>query len=172
MYGQLVSGSFTTTHLLMHHVSCRVFGETSDHQGDSAPLLPRFGTLWLLVFPQTKIIFEVKEISDHWWDSGKDDGAADGAWENCVRSQGAYFEGDSGIIVLCTVFLYLVSSSVNLSIFHVTWLDTSGQTSCYSRLWRYTQMQLGGSACILRGDRDSYKQKRQALSNWLHIYTI
>ena len=44
-------------------------------------------------------------ISDHWWDSGKYDGAADGDWENCVRSQGAYFEGDWGIIVLCTMFL-------------------------------------------------------------------
>ena len=26
-------------------------------------------------------------------------------WENCVRSQGAYFEGDWGVIVLCTTFL-------------------------------------------------------------------
>ena len=26
-------------------------------------------------------------------------------WENCVRSQGAYFKGDWGIIVLCTLFL-------------------------------------------------------------------
>ena len=27
-------------------------------------------------------------------------------WENCVRSQGTYFEGDfEGIIVLCTMFL-------------------------------------------------------------------
>ena len=25
--------------------------------------------------------------------------------ENCVRSQGAYFEGDRGIIILCTMFL-------------------------------------------------------------------
>ena len=31
--------------------------------------------------------------------------AADGNWENCVRSQGAYFKGDWGIIVLCTMFL-------------------------------------------------------------------
>ena len=46
------------------------------------------------------------------WDSGKYDGAADGDWENCVRSQGAYFEGDWGVIVLCT--MYLVSSSINV----------------------------------------------------------
>ena len=26
-------------------------------------------------------------------------------WENCVRSKGAFFEGDCGIIVLCTMFL-------------------------------------------------------------------
>ena len=32
-----------------------------------------------------------------------------------------YFEGDSGVIVLCTMFL--VSSSVNVSIFHIMWLD-------------------------------------------------
>ena len=49
-------------------------------------------------------------------------GAADGNWENHKRSQGTHFEGDWGVIVLCTVFL--VSSSINVSIFHVTWLDT------------------------------------------------
>ena len=39
-----------------------------------------------------------------------------------MRSQGAYYEGDTGVIVLCTVFL--VSSSINVSIFHITWLDS------------------------------------------------
>ena len=48
--------------------------------------------------------------------------ADDGDWENCVRSQGAHFKGDRGIIVLCTMFL--VSSAINDSIFHITWLDT------------------------------------------------
>ena len=91
------------------------FGETSNHPVDSAPLQPIFGTLWLLAFPQTKIIFEREEISDHWWDSGKYDGTADGDWENCVRSQGAYFEEAWGILVLYTVFL--VSSSTNACIF-------------------------------------------------------
>ena len=43
-------------------------------------------------------------------------------WENCVRSQGAYFEGDWGIIVLCIMFL--VSSPINVSTFHSKWLDT------------------------------------------------
>ena len=69
-----------------------------------SPLQPRFGTLQLLAYPKTKITFEKKEILDGQWDSGKYNRVADGDWENCVMSQGAYFEGDWGIIVLCTMF--------------------------------------------------------------------
>ena len=81
------------------------FGETSHYRGDSVLLQPRFGTLRLLAFPKTKIIFKREEISDHWWDSGNYDGAADGDWENCVRPQGAYIEGDWGVTVLRTMSL-------------------------------------------------------------------
>ena len=63
-------------------------------QVTQSSLQSRFGVLCHLAFPQTKIIFEREEISGCQWDSGKYDGAADGDWENCVRSQGAYFEGD------------------------------------------------------------------------------
>ena len=89
------------------HASCLVqlCGETSTRPGYSVPLKPRYGALWLLVFPQTKITFEREEISNCQWDSGKYGGAADGDWENCVRSQGAYLEGDWSFIVLCTIFL-------------------------------------------------------------------
>ena len=78
------------------------FGKTSNHPGDSVPLQPRFGTLQLLDFPKIKITFEREEISDHWWDSGKCNGATNGDWENCVRSRDSYFEGDWDVIVLCT----------------------------------------------------------------------
>ena len=65
--------------------------------------------IWYLVmssaFPKTEITFEREEIADHQWDSGKYNGTADGNRENRVRSQGAYFEGDWGTIVLCTMFL-------------------------------------------------------------------
>ena len=74
-------------------------------QVDSAPLQPRFDALRLRAFPQTKITFEREEISDCQWYSGKYNRAAGGHWENCVRSQGAYFEGDWGVIILCTMFL-------------------------------------------------------------------
>ena len=44
--------------------------------------------------------------------------------ENCVRSQGACFEGIEVSMSYVQCFLYLVSSSINVSIFHITWLDT------------------------------------------------
>ena len=78
---------------------------------------------WLLAFPKTQTTFEREEILDHWWDSGKYDRAGDSNWENCVRSQGAYFEGDGGIIVLCTMFLESCIFSINVY-FSCTWLDT------------------------------------------------
>ena len=87
----------------MHHISCGVFWWNISHPGDSAPLQPIFGALHLLAFPKIKITFEREEISDCQW--GKYNGAADGNWENCVRSQGTYFEGDWGVIVLCIMFL-------------------------------------------------------------------
>ena len=37
-------------------------GETSNHPGDSHLLQPRFGALWLLVFPQTKINLKGKRF--------------------------------------------------------------------------------------------------------------
>ena len=81
------------------------FGKTSNHPVDSSLLQPRFGALQLLAFPKTKITFEREEISDCWWDSGKYDRVVDGNWEDCVRSQGRYFEGGWGVIVPCTMFL-------------------------------------------------------------------
>ena len=114
-------------------ISCvEFFGKTSNCPGDSAPQQPRFGTLWLLAFLITKTTFEREEISDCQWDSGKYNRPAAGNWENCVRSQGAYLEGDWGMTVLCTVFL--LSSSINVSIFHITWLDTFWTDLIYTHI--------------------------------------
>ena len=96
------------------------FGKTSNYPGDATPLKPRFSALCNLAFSKTKVTFEREEISDCQWDSEKSNRAADGNWENCVRSQGTYFEGNWGIIVLYTMFL--LTSSINVS-FHITWLD-------------------------------------------------
>ena len=70
-----------------------------------SPSIAQIWPLWLLAFPKTKIIFEREKISDCQWDSRKYDRASNSDWETFVKSQGAYFEGDWGIIVLCTTFL-------------------------------------------------------------------
>ena len=121
--------------------SAKFFVETSNHPGDSAPLYPRFGTLWLLAFPKTKITFEREAISDHQWDSGKYNRQLKAIptkdfaeyfeqwkrlWENGVR-----FHGDRGIIVLCTMFL-LSCIFFNKCLFFILqgWIP-SGQTSYF-----------------------------------------
>ena len=106
----------TTTCLFMYHISCSFLVKHQITQVTQPLKQHRFGTLWLLAFPKTKITFERKEISDCQWDSGKYNGEADGDWENC--------EGDSASLSYVQCFLYLVSSSINVSIFHITWLDT------------------------------------------------
>ena len=120
-YGKLVTGSFIATmRLLMHQVLCRVFGSTSNHPGDSVLLQPRIGALQPRAFPKIKITFEREEISDHQWDAGEYDRAADGSWENWVPT----WKGTEASLSYVQYFLYLVSSSISVSIFLITWLDT------------------------------------------------
>ena len=79
------------------------FGETSNHPGDSVPPTAQVCHSASSGFSQ-KLKSPLKgKISDLQWGSGKYDGAADGNWENCVRSQGAYFGGYWGVIVLYTM---------------------------------------------------------------------
>ena len=52
-----------------------------------------------------------------------------GSWrqlgELCeVRSQGAYLKGTEASLSCVQCFLYLVSSSINVSFFNITWLDS------------------------------------------------
>ena len=152
----------------MHHASTEFFCKTSNHPGDLASLQPRSGTLWLLAFPKTKIIFEREEISDCRRDIGKYDGAADGDWENCVKTQGAYFEGDWGIIVLCTMFL--VSCIWNKCLyFHTTWIDNFWtdlvcvciQTHIHTCVHKHTYMHIN----LLIGNIGSFSINRAYIKN-------
>ena len=85
------------------------FGKRSNHPGDSAPLQPRFGSLRLLVFPKLKSPLKgkrfqtVDEIQENMMGQLMEISTKDFAecfeqwkrhWEECVRSQGDYFEGD------------------------------------------------------------------------------
>ena len=69
------SWQHTWSHITFH---AEFLGETSNHPGVSSALQPTFGALQLLAFLKAKITFVREEISDHGWDSGKYNGAADG----------------------------------------------------------------------------------------------
>ena len=103
-----------------------VFGKTSNHPVDAGPLQPRFGALRLLTFPKTKITFEKEEISDHWWNSGKWENAT---WQLMATGRTAWhtkmptLKGTEASLSYLLCFLYLASSSINVTIFHITWMD-------------------------------------------------
>jgi hypothetical protein len=58
------NGFITTMRLPILQLLCWLFffGKASHHPGLSAPLQPRFGSLWLLVFLKAKIAIESEEI--------------------------------------------------------------------------------------------------------------
>ena len=97
------------------------FDDTSNHPGDSTTLQPRFGALWLLAFPKTKITFE-REVSQTISEIQENMTGQLLTIGRICEVPGTYFKGDWVFIVLCTMFL--VSSSINVSIFHITFLDT------------------------------------------------
>ena len=117
-----MTGSFiTTTCPLMYHISYRVF--FAKHQITQVTQLPYSPDLLLCdiwLFPQLKsplkrrrfqtldeiqenrmgqlMVIPTKDFVECFelWKR---------CWKNCVRFQGAYFEGDRDIIVLCTMFV-------------------------------------------------------------------
>ena len=108
-----------------HTCSCvtshaEFFGETSNRPGDSTPHSPDLVPCDFWLFPKLKSPLKgkrfqtVSEIQENTTGRLMAIPTKDVAecfeqwkrpWENWVRSQGAYFEGDWGVIVLCPVFL-------------------------------------------------------------------
>ena len=74
-------------------------------QVTQTPYSPDLASWFFWLFPKLKSPLKGKRFQTIDEIQGKYDGAADGDWENSVRSQGVYFEGDWGIVVLCTMFL-------------------------------------------------------------------
>ena len=80
-YGQLMIGSFIWQCICSCIIYCtEIFGETSNHPGDSVPLQPRFYTLQLLAFSK------ISSLADHWWDSGKYDGSWWQFWQRILQN--------------------------------------------------------------------------------------
>ena len=76
-----------------------------------------------MAFSKNKIAYEREEISDC-QDLGNPNGAADGDWENCVGPKVPTLNGTEESLSYAQCFLCRVSSSTDVFIFHITWLDT------------------------------------------------
>ena len=111
-----------------HTCSCimsftEFFGETSNHPGYSAPLQPRFGILWLLAFPKTKVTFKREEIQTIDEIQGNTTGQLVVVERTVWGPKVPTLKGPEASLSCVQYFLYLVSS-INACIFHITWLDT------------------------------------------------
>ena len=100
-----------------------IFCETSNHPGDSAPLQPSFGPCDFWLFPKLnsplkgKRFQTIDEIQENTMGQLMAIGTVWGPKVPTLKGTEA-----SSSQVQC--FLYLVSSSITVSIFHVTWLGT------------------------------------------------
>ena len=100
------------------------FGETSNYPGDSVPLQPRFGTSDLWLFPKLKSPLKgerfqtISEIPEN--TLGKLMVIERTVWGPKVPT----LKGTEVSLFYVQCPLYFVSSSINVSIFHITWLDT------------------------------------------------
>ena len=100
------------------------FGKTSNHAGDSAPLQPRFGTCSFWIFPKLKSSLKSKrfqtinEIQENMMGQLMEIGRP--VWSPRVPN----LMGTEVSLSYVQCFLCLVSSLINVSIFHITWLYT------------------------------------------------
>ena len=134
---QQICIKFCVPSCIMSHAE--FFGEATNHPHDSVPLQPRFGALWLLAFPKTKITFEKEEISACQWDL-----------KNTMRQLLAIrrmvwgpkvstLKSTEGSLSCVQCFLDLVSPSINVTVFFILhgWIP-SGQTSYItSQSWNF-----------------------------------
>ena len=124
-YGQLVICQFIMTMLpLMHHVSRRVLGKTPNHPGYLFPLQPIFYALLLLAFPKTKITSERPEIQTISEIHNNMTRQLLATWGTVWGPKMPTFKRTEASLSSVQCFLYLVSSSINVSISHSTWVDT------------------------------------------------
>ena len=99
------------------------FGETANHPGDSAPYSPDLAPWHFWLFPKLKSPLKGKrfQTTDEIQENTMGQLMATGrtVWGPKVPT----LKGTEAWLSYVQCFLYLVSSSINVSIFHSTWLD-------------------------------------------------
>ena len=152
-----------TMHLLLHHILCRVFDKRANHPGDSAPLPPRFGVLALLPFPKLKSPLKGKRFQtiDETQENrmGKLMAFGRTVWGPKVST----LKGTEAALSYVHCFFYLVSSSVTVSIFRITWLDTFCTDLVYH--WDFCHYLLFSNRHTLMSNRCLFELKPWNSSN-------
>ena len=105
----------------MHHILYRVFWQNIKSPRWLSPSMAQIWCLWLLAFPKTKVTFETEKISDYQWDSGNTMGQLMATERTVWGPKVPTLKGIEVSLFLHSMFP--VSSSINASIFHITWLD-------------------------------------------------
>ena len=95
----------------------QVFGKTSNHSGDSASLQPRFDTLWLLAFPKLKSPLKGKRFQTVGEIQENTMGQLMAFGRTVWGPKVPVLKGTEASLSYVQCFLYLMSSSVNVSIF-------------------------------------------------------
>ena len=118
-------GSFIrTTHLLIHHISCSVFAKHQIPQVTQPLYSPDLVLCNFWLFPKLKSPLKMKkfqavnEIQENMMGQLMLIGRI--VWGPKVPT----LKGTDTLLSYVQCFLYLLSSSINVSIFHITWLDT------------------------------------------------
>ena len=115
------------------------FGEIPNHTGDSAPYSPDLASCDFLLFPKLKLPLKGKRFQ-----------TVDEIQENMTGQQMAIgrtvwvpnmptLKGTEVSLSCVQSFLFLVSSSINVSIFHITWLDPCWYTE-HTQIYCYFSM--------------------------------
>ena len=100
-----------------------IFGKTSNHPGDSAPCSPDLVPCDSWLFPKLKSLLKGKrfqtihEIQENTMRQLMVPGTVWGPKVPIIK-------GTEVLLSYVRYFLYIVSSSINVSTFHITWLDT------------------------------------------------
>ena len=124
-YGQLVIGSFImTTCLLMHHVLCSFLAKHQMTQVTQPLYSPDLAPCDFWLFPKLKSLLKskrfqtVKEIQEN--KTGQLMAIGRTVWGPKVPT----LKGTEATLSYVQCLLSLGSSSINISIFHITWLNT------------------------------------------------
>ena len=118
-------------------MSCaEIFGETSNHPGDSAPLPPRLGALQFWLFPKLKSPLKgerfqtTNEIQENMM------GQLTVIGRTVFGPKVPTLKGTEVSLSYAQCFLYLVSSSINVSFILHGWIP-SGQTSHIYKIYKW-----------------------------------